>query len=467
MTAGSTSETTVTITDDDLPSSVTVSFEQANYTVAESADASTNDVMENESSDTVSSSGDPGTRTTVPLTKADQSGASSDQSVLRAENAPQSVNERKVFYKLTFTGNFDADALMPGETVPTGAGFSKLVGAIHNGEATPWGSGSIAGTVLETFVESGASSDGDAYMAELNGTQGVFTGFTISGTGDESGFLADGTGFVSNVTVRGASQYLTVVAKISPSSDWFVGVSKVDLRPGGTWIVDRTIDLYAWDLGTEDGSDFSAGAVDTDPQSAISSLRNSGKFSADAVATLRIELLPPPKDQLCRIGPEDLPCSSVDDPPLNAVDAEAFDGGIRVLWVPLIGIYVDGYKVQWVEDGEALSDFGSDREGRVIGADARAYEITGLTNGTKYWVRVIPFNAAGNGEPSEVDFNESIAHRPYRATPYAGDRHPGSAMSTRVSVRSQTLTSQTRGIEGMSHTSTSSLPAPSRRNWAA
>ena len=76
VTAGSTDETTVSITDDDVPS-VTVSFEQDAYTVAEGGSVMVKVVL----------SADPERTVTVPLTKTNQGGASSAD----YSGVPQSV----------------------------------------------------------------------------------------------------------------------------------------------------------------------------------------------------------------------------------------------------------------------------------------------------------------------------------------------------------------------------------------
>ena len=76
VSAGPTSETTVSITDDDDPR-VTVSFGQASYTVAESDDASTTNVTENEVEVTVVLSADPERTVEIPISVTDVDGASS------------------------------------------------------------------------------------------------------------------------------------------------------------------------------------------------------------------------------------------------------------------------------------------------------------------------------------------------------------------------------------------------------
>ena len=45
---------------------------------------------------------------------------------------------------------------------------------------------------------------------------------------------------------------LSFVSKMIPSPDWVVGVSKENLcLPNCTWMENRVIDLYPWDLGIE------------------------------------------------------------------------------------------------------------------------------------------------------------------------------------------------------------------------
>ena len=82
VSAGTHSGTTVSITDDDDVPSVTVSFEQASYSVAESDDPSTTNVTENEVAVTIELSAAPERTVTIPVTATNQGGATaSDYSV--------------------------------------------------------------------------------------------------------------------------------------------------------------------------------------------------------------------------------------------------------------------------------------------------------------------------------------------------------------------------------------------------
>ena len=74
VTEGTTKETVVSITDDDVPA-VTVSFDKATYTVTESDDSSTTEVEEHKVSIKVKLSADPERTVTIPINKANQDGA--------------------------------------------------------------------------------------------------------------------------------------------------------------------------------------------------------------------------------------------------------------------------------------------------------------------------------------------------------------------------------------------------------
>ena len=96
VSAGTTNEAIVSITDDDVPS-VTVSFEQGSYTVAEGSTVTVK----------VTLSEDPERTVTIPLTKAGQGGASaSDYSGVPA-NVVFNANDTEK--SITFTAAADSD----------------------------------------------------------------------------------------------------------------------------------------------------------------------------------------------------------------------------------------------------------------------------------------------------------------------------------------------------------------------
>ena len=113
VSAGTPSEATVSITDDDLPS-VNVSFEQASYAVAEGSSVAVKVVL----------NADPERSVTIPITKANQGGASnSDYSGVPASVVFDSVDTEKTitFSAATDSDNDDGESVKLGfGTLPTG-----------------------------------------------------------------------------------------------------------------------------------------------------------------------------------------------------------------------------------------------------------------------------------------------------------------------------------------------------------
>ena len=78
---------------------------------------------------------------------------------------------------------------------------------------------------------------------------------------------------------------------IGPSPDWFVGVSGLSMLDGSdAWRSSRTVDLFAYDAGTEDGEEFSLSNSATNPRGTITSLKGQGKFSDTRMARLTFTL---------------------------------------------------------------------------------------------------------------------------------------------------------------------------------
>ena len=113
VSAGSTNEATVSITDDDVPA-VTVSYEQGSYTVAEGSSVTVK----------VTLSADPERTVTIPLTKADQDGASSaDYSGVPADLTfnPGDTEKSITFSAAADSDNDDGESLKLGfDTLPAG-----------------------------------------------------------------------------------------------------------------------------------------------------------------------------------------------------------------------------------------------------------------------------------------------------------------------------------------------------------
>ena len=63
------------------------------------------------------------------------------------------------------------------------------------------------------------------------------------------------------------------------------------LDASGHWIRSLAVDLFPWDAGTEEGDDFSLSpSVDTSPRGAITSIRGTGRFTTERIASLAFAL---------------------------------------------------------------------------------------------------------------------------------------------------------------------------------
>ena len=124
VTEGTTKETVVSITDDDVPS-VDVEFGSATYSVAESDDSTTPDTTENEVTVTVTLSADPERTVTIPIVKTNQGGASSsDYSGVPNNMVFNAGDTEKTFTFAATADTVDDDGesvkLTFGNTLPTG-----------------------------------------------------------------------------------------------------------------------------------------------------------------------------------------------------------------------------------------------------------------------------------------------------------------------------------------------------------
>ncbi|MXX06165.1 MAG: hypothetical protein F4122_02735 [Gammaproteobacteria bacterium] len=220
------------------------------------------------------------------------------------------ANAQSVTYQATFEGKWTT-AVSPGG-VPGGAHFTTLIGAVHNSQVTFWDNGGTASPGMESMAELGLTgalrseieSKGSDVLATLQ--QGISSGGTASATFE---FSASPT-----------HSLVTLVTMVAPSPDWFTGVSGFSLRENGGWIGSRTVDLFPYDAGTEDGEGFSLSNPPTSPQGVITRIRGMGKFSNEPIATLTFTLQTPPDDP---DPPIDDPDTPVDDP-----DPPVDDGGL-------------------------------------------------------------------------------------------------------------------------------------------
>ena len=303
--------------------------------------------------------------------------------------AQGSANQRAVKIDVTFTGNFVQGALASGETLPTNATFGSVAFATHESTVSYFNAGEAASAGLKAFAETGSTELLVEEFAARTNDANVFP--------DKSeGTFPQGATAVQKFESHRASpgqDHLTFVASLSESPDWFVGARNIDLRPGGVWIEELEVDLFAWDAGTDSGTDWDSADSATDPPANVTALKGVGKFSNTPIAKLTITMLAPPSNErFLRV--------------LRA-DANSMDGALNVFWDAyppkfkvirnnLHMVDFDRYLVAWKSgDQEFQTDLDGDRVKVVMGRDSSNTLLEGLTNGTEYTVRVTHANAVG------------------------------------------------------------------------
>lgn len=173
---------------------------------------------------------------------------------------------------------------------PNGAGafpgnphWSPLIGALHKSELVLWQAGAPASAGVEEVAEIGGTV---VIRQEINAAiDGGKANAIVSG----SGLVSPATVTLTDVLVTGDFPFLTLISMIAPSPDWFAGVSGLALQDGqGQWREQIIVDLYPYDAGTEEGTEYSTSNPDTAPQQPISALKGVSPFSDQPVARLTL-----------------------------------------------------------------------------------------------------------------------------------------------------------------------------------
>ena len=199
-----------------------------------------------------------------------------DMQLSSTENDPMVRAQSSATYRVTFQGNWTT-ASTPGGVV-AGAHFTTLIGAIHNDMVIFWESGGTATPGVENVAELGLTG---TFKSEINADSNALSVIEKSVSGG-------GTGSATfNITLTNEHPLVTLLSMIGPSPDWFVGVSgRSLLDTQGQWESLLEVDLFPYDAGTEEGTEFSLNNQATSPQGVIASIKGMGKFSNVRMARL-------------------------------------------------------------------------------------------------------------------------------------------------------------------------------------
>jgi hypothetical protein len=168
-------------------------------------------------------------------------------------------------YTISVTGKWSS----PDFVVPGGAHFTTFVGMIHNSNAWIWKDGLKASPGMELLAEIG---NGTTMLNEIDSM------ITARNASSLLLFVAPSTLIgtrMSSFYCNSNYAQVSFASMLGPTPDWFVGVSGINLYNKKTWVTDTTVNLYAFDAGTEDGDMFGYNNPATIPQQNIHVLQAS------------------------------------------------------------------------------------------------------------------------------------------------------------------------------------------------
>ena len=154
---------------------------------------------------------------------------------------------------------------------PPAAHFSPLIGATHSSGIQFWTPGGIASPGIEIMAETGG-----VFSLEFAVTQAITAG-TAGQVIKGGGVFVPGS---TSTTLRVTDEFplVSLVTMIAPSPDWFVGVHDLNLLTPTGWEDSVTVELFAYDAGTDSGATFTSTNVNTFPKVPIS-LITGGPFT--------------------------------------------------------------------------------------------------------------------------------------------------------------------------------------------
>ncbi|XP_069172551.1 spondin-1 isoform X1 [Procambarus clarkii] len=140
------------------------------------------------------------------------------------------------------------------------AQWSKLIGLSHDRGFVLFRAGEIADEGIKSFAETGRS---DLIDQRAQGENGVLDAFNTPP-------ITEGVGMAeSHFFVDGNHSRVSLISKIVPSPDWFVGVDSFELCEDGNWVDNVKIQVDPLDAGTDNGLTFTSPNWPTSPAERI------------------------------------------------------------------------------------------------------------------------------------------------------------------------------------------------------
>ncbi|XP_075165996.1 spondin-1-like [Haematobia irritans] len=159
-------------------------------------------------------------------------------------------------YEITFEGVWSRN-LHPKDFPAKGwlTKFSDILGAAHTSDYRFWDSGELASLAMQEFAQHGSAKGLEQELNTNFREKKVRT--ILKARGPSFPYLNSPT--LSWVRVDPLRHQLSLASKIMPSPDWIVGVAGLELCLSNcTWLEEKEIKLYPWDIGTDAGPSYTS-----------------------------------------------------------------------------------------------------------------------------------------------------------------------------------------------------------------
>jgi hypothetical protein len=177
-------------------------------------------------------------------------------------------------YSVTFESTWRAET-HPTD-FPADAHYSRLVGGTHSSRVRFWAAGDTASPGIEAMAERGRTSPLDTEVQSAMAAGTAYSLILGSALGRSPGTAT------AEFEIGRDHPLVSLVTMVAPSPDWFVGIGGLSLVEGGDWLAEKTVVLYPWDAGTDDGPSYASPDADSQPRQGIHALQG------DPVAVLGV-----------------------------------------------------------------------------------------------------------------------------------------------------------------------------------
>jgi hypothetical protein len=163
---------------------------------------------------------------------------------------PGCIETNVATYEVTFTSTWSEETHP--DDFPPNPHFSGLIGASHNSYVHFWREGELASPGIKSMAETGSKNPLDVEIGKAYLALKVYRFISGGGVNTSPGSISLRFQVSSNYPL------VTLVCMLAPSPDWFVGVDSLNLMEDGEFINETTVTLYAYDAGTDSGTNYTS-----------------------------------------------------------------------------------------------------------------------------------------------------------------------------------------------------------------